>query len=88
MTSNPQELTQQVRAAGNWVAPLQQELAKVVVGQSYLVNGLLIGLLTNGHVLLEGYPDSQRRSLSARSQPAFKRGFNASSSLRIFFRQT
>ncbi len=32
------------------------EVAKVVVGQDYMVNRLLIGLFTNGHVLLEGVP--------------------------------
>ena len=33
-----------------------QEVAKVVVGQEYMVNRLMIGLFTNGHVLLEGVP--------------------------------
>ena len=32
------------------------EVGKVVVGQDYMVNRLLIGLFTNGHVLLEGVP--------------------------------
>jgi MoxR-like ATPase len=32
------------------------EVAKVVVGQEYMVNRLLVGLFTNGHVLLEGVP--------------------------------
>src|SRR5258706_471649 len=32
------------------------EVAKVVVGQEYMVNRLLVGLFTNGHVLLEGLP--------------------------------
>lgn len=32
------------------------EVSKVVVGQSYMVNRLLIGLFTNGHILLEGVP--------------------------------
>jgi MoxR-like ATPase len=35
---------------------LQAELGRVVVGQKYLVDRLLIGLLANGHVLLEGVP--------------------------------
>ena len=35
---------------------LQTELQKVIVGQQYMVNRLLIGLLSNGHVLLEGVP--------------------------------
>src|SRR6187455_3261119 len=54
--SNTQELTQQVKDASQWIAPLQQEIARVVVGQKYLVDGLLVGLLTNGHILLEGVP--------------------------------
>lgn len=32
------------------------EVAKVVVGQEYMVNRLLVGLFTNGHILLEGVP--------------------------------
>ncbi|MGV3533118.1 MAG: AAA family ATPase [Chthoniobacteraceae bacterium] len=53
---NTQELTQQVKDAGHWIVPLQEEVGRVVVGQKYLVDGLLIGLLTNGHILLEGVP--------------------------------
>lgn len=53
---NTQELTQKVTEAGHWIVPLQEEIGKIVVGQRYLVDGLLIGLLTNGHILLEGVP--------------------------------
>ena len=53
---NTQEITQQVKEAAHWIAPLQAEISRVVVGQKYLVDGLLIGLLTNGHILLEGVP--------------------------------
>ena len=38
------------------VKQVYQEVAKVVVGQEYMVNRLMIGLFTNGHVLLEGVP--------------------------------
>ncbi len=54
--STTQELTQQVKESSRWIAPLQAEIARVVVGQRVLVEGLLVGLLTNGHVLLEGVP--------------------------------
>ncbi len=54
--SNTQEITEQVKQASQWITPLQQEIARVVVGQKYLVDGLLVGMLTNGHVLLEGVP--------------------------------
>jgi MoxR-like ATPase len=56
MSTTTQEITEQVKQASQWIKPLQDEIARVVVGQKYLVDGLLIGLLTNGHVLLEGVP--------------------------------
>ena len=54
--STTQEITEQVKVASQWIAPLQEEIARVLVGQKYLVDGLLTGLLTNGHILLEGVP--------------------------------
>jgi MoxR-like ATPase len=54
--SNTQEITEQVKEQNQWVAPLQEEIARVIVGQRYLIDGLLVGLLTNGHILLEGVP--------------------------------
>ncbi|MEP6671273.1 MAG: MoxR family ATPase [Chthoniobacter sp.] len=54
--STTQEITEQVKQASQWIKPLQDEIARVVVGQKYLVDGLLTSLLTNGHVLLEGVP--------------------------------
>ena len=46
------------RVAGNsaWIAPLRQEIGRVIVGQKHLLDRLLIAMLTNGHVLLEGVP--------------------------------
>lgn len=40
----------------NKIKEVLRETEKVVVGQSYMVNRLLIGLFTNGHILLEGVP--------------------------------
>ena len=54
--SNTQEITEQVKEQNQWVPPLQEEVARVIVGQRYLIDGLLVGLLTNGHILLEGVP--------------------------------
>jgi MoxR-like ATPase len=45
-----------VVANAAWIRPLQQEIARVIVGQKHLLDRLLIALLTNGHVLLEGVP--------------------------------
>jgi MoxR-like ATPase len=51
-----QEITQQVQELGRWITPLREQIGHVVVGQKYLVDRLLLGLLANGHVLLEGVP--------------------------------
>jgi MoxR-like ATPase len=47
---------EQVAANSGWIQPLQQEMSRVIVGQKHLLDRLLIALLTNGHVLLEGAP--------------------------------
>src|SRR6516162_5676023 len=39
-----------------WIRPLREEMGRVIVGQTHLLDRLLIALLTNGHVLLEGVP--------------------------------
>ncbi|MEM1056536.1 MAG: MoxR family ATPase [Bacteroidota bacterium] len=49
-------LTERVRQSSAWVRPLMEEVGRVVVGQERMVERLLIGLLTGGHVLLEGVP--------------------------------
>ncbi len=49
-------INEKIQHAALFVDRLRSELSKVVVGQSYMVDRLLIGLLSNGHVLLEGVP--------------------------------
>ena len=49
-------LNAEVQRAGEFVQPLLGEIGRVIVGQKYLVERLIIGLLANGHVLLEGVP--------------------------------
>src|SRR5271163_442812 len=45
-----------VQESSSFVRPLFNEIGKVIIGQTYLVERLAIGLLANGHVLLEGVP--------------------------------
>lgn len=52
---NP-ELEREIKQACELVHTAQSEISKVVVGQAQMVNRLLIGLFTNGHILLEGVP--------------------------------
>ncbi len=59
-------INEEVQKAAAFVPTLFAELNKVVVGQKYLVERLTIGLLANGHVLLEGVP-GLAKTLSVKS---------------------
>src|SRR5882757_6338702 len=59
-------INEAVQEAGAFVRPLFSEIGKVIVGQTYLVERLVIGLLANGHVLLEGVP-GLAKTLSVKS---------------------
>ena len=50
------ELNARVREAAGWIPKLRETVGQVVVGQAHLLDRLLVGLLANGHVLLEGVP--------------------------------
>jgi MoxR-like ATPase len=56
MTISTEAITEEVKANGQWVQAVQHEISRVIVGQRYLIDRLLVGLLANGHVLLEGVP--------------------------------
>ena len=53
---NIKELNDRIQRESSFVDLLSMEMGKVIVGQKQLVENLLIGLLANGHILLEGVP--------------------------------
>src|SRR5215217_4123553 len=50
------KLNERISYSGRFIETLRAEVGKVIIGQSYMLDRLLIGLLSNGHVLLEGVP--------------------------------
>lgn len=56
MTPDITELNEEIRRESQFVDQLYSEVGKVIVGQQYMIERLLIALLTNGHILLEGVP--------------------------------
>jgi MoxR-like ATPase len=56
MSTDIRALTERVQQESAFVEVLNAELSKVIVGQRYMLERVLIGLLCNGHVLLEGVP--------------------------------
>ena len=69
MNSGISAINETVKEASAFTQPLFAELGKVIVGQQYLVERLVIGLLANGHVLLEGVP-GLAKTLSVKSLAA------------------
>ncbi len=49
-------LNERIQQESSFVDMINIEMNKVIVGQKHLVEGLLIGMLSNGHILLEGVP--------------------------------
>src|SRR5207245_9856444 len=72
-----QEITQEVQELGQWIPAIRQQVAHVIVGQKYLVDRLLLGLLANGHLLLEGVPGLAKtltvKTMAACIQKGFQR---------------
>ncbi|MEM1058230.1 MAG: MoxR family ATPase [Verrucomicrobiota bacterium] len=72
-----QAINEEVQRSGSWVAPLKNEISRVIVGQSYLVDRLLVGLVANGHILLEGVPGLAKtlalKTLAQAMQAQFQR---------------
>ncbi|MBN1600550.1 MAG: AAA family ATPase [Chitinispirillaceae bacterium] len=56
MTVDISALNEKIKEESSFVTLLRNELGKVIIGQSRMVDRLLIGILTRGHVLLEGVP--------------------------------
>lgn len=50
------QLNEKISHAGQFTDKLREEISHVIIGQSHMLDRLLIGLLSNGHVLLEGVP--------------------------------
>jgi MoxR-like ATPase len=56
MSFNLSELNKKIESESSFVSDLQNEMHKVIVGQDIMINRLIMGLLCNGHILLEGVP--------------------------------
>ena len=70
-------LNERVVHAGSFIDKLREEVSHVIVGQTHMLDRLLIGLLSNGHVLLEGVPGLAKtliiKSLSTAIHAQFSR---------------
>src|SRR5215831_9968340 len=71
------EINERIQRESAFIDLLQMEVGKVIVGQKYMIERLMIGLLSNGHVLLEGVPGLAKtlsiKTLAASIQAKFQR---------------
>jgi MoxR-like ATPase len=71
------EINEKIQQESAFIELLNMELGKVIVGQKYMLDRLLIGLLSNGHILLEGVPGLAKtlaiKSLSSSIHARFAR---------------
>ena len=69
--------TERIKEASAFVFRLRETIGQVIVGQRYVVDRLLIGLLAGGHVLLEGVPGLAKtlsvKTLAQAISASFKR---------------
>ena len=77
MTHSVREITQRVRQESGFVQALINETGKIIVGQEKLVRRMLIALLSDGHMLIEGVPGLAKtlavRTLAATINAQFQR---------------
>ncbi|MFH1854646.1 MAG: MoxR family ATPase [Candidatus Omnitrophota bacterium] len=74
---NIREINEKVKEASLFIHEISAELSKVIIGQKYLTERLLIALLANGHILIEGVPGLAKtlavKTLSKCIQTKFQR---------------
>jgi MoxR-like ATPase len=77
MHTDIQEIQSKVETEASFVERLTGEISSVIVGQKYLIDRLLIGILSNGHILIEGVPGLAKtlsvKTLSDAVQAKFQR---------------
>ncbi|HRZ86980.1 MAG TPA: MoxR family ATPase [bacterium] len=77
MNPDIQAINEKVKAKSEFVNRLYYEIGKVIVGQKYIIERLLVGLLADGHILLEGVPGLAKtlsvKTLSSAIETKFRR---------------
>src|ERR1700755_2930740 len=64
------QLNNKIQYQAAFIDRLRDEVGRVIVGQQYMLDRLLIGLLSNGHVLLEGVQGLHKAlTINSRAQP-------------------
>ena len=80
------QLTEKVKEQNVYFSLLKKEINRAIIGQEYMVDRLLIGLLGNGHVLLEGVPGLAKTLAISKTNSSFIFGVAQSIAFPPFFK--
>jgi len=75
MSGAPEDLAPEIEAQARQLAKVRQEIAKVIVGQAYMVDRLLMALIADGHILIEGIPGLAKTTAVKAVAAALNTGF-------------
>ena len=75
MSSTLEDLAPEIEAQAQQLTKLRQEVAKVIVGQAYMVDRLLMALIADGHILIEGIPGLAKTTAVKAVADALHTGF-------------
>lgn len=75
-TSEVNELNEKIRKQSTFIDSLKNEMAKAIIGQQYMVDRLILSLLSNGHILLEGVPGLAKTLAIKTLAAAIRAGFS------------
>ena len=76
MSVAPEELAPEIEAQAQQLDKLREEIAKVIVGQAYMVDRLLMALIADGHILIEGIPGLAKTTAVKAVAAALHTGFS------------
>jgi MoxR-like ATPase len=75
MNATAEELAPEIEAQSQQLKRLREEVGKVIVGQSYMIDRLLMGLIADGHILIEGIPGLAKTTAVKTVSDAIHTGF-------------
>ena len=76
MSVTPEELAPEIEAQAQQLDKVREEIAKVIVGQAYMVDRLLMALIADGHILIEGIPGLAKTTAVKAVAAALHTGFS------------
>ncbi|MEE8408075.1 MAG: ATPase, partial [Myxococcota bacterium] len=76
MTSTALDLSKEIEAHAAKINELREQVAKVIVGQRYMIDRIIMALIADGHILIEGVPGLAKTTAIKCVSDAIRTGFS------------